>query len=885
MELDAATEVAICTELDAATVAAIRQAEEEDSDAQSEALAAFMVTCPDLDGEALLVAFESHLDAEATAMRSMKKNQPRAGPSTLPPPCCPKRSRTVELLVTETRVCEAFTSFPPIILLHNLVDYIEDHPITPDDIRRATMTLNAPDQAARVNTPQQAVHEEIEAEREYSAEGWRLRQRSVDDVHAFRRRAAREQRWMGALKWAANRRQQQAEHDWCMVEWEETIRRHERTQRCTKKVKKERQAAREEAATAAEATELSGHSVGAAPVLSVEEEDEAMEDVGPMAGAPVLSVEEEDVGVNAGTGATAGAVDGETDNTEKEENEVQGEEVNDMGAAPAPPDVEEDSLMKTVEMTENAADNDMEGGEVQEGEVQGEVMEDNRAQDGAPSGYARGDESDLTPLESDDAGMAGVGESVSHAQVLRPRKRVSDTTAEFQQWPSWLEAFFSLKINQHLPNFPALWTGDDHDRWAKFCGTLYIQHDHITGAPIVWLVSNKIKMLLGRMERAARVREWEACEGVADDSVCQHFEAVYNQAIVEIVDAAFEAVEMDLLLSQLFTAVEKNAACASILDSLEQGVQVNVSQRQVNRLALELEEEMRRSDEICDAMNAYRDSFGVEEMTVEEIHWLFVDIPIGRAVYTQFAASENGRQYGSVIPAHEVHNGDLEEEGEQGLSTDKGGPSLLALAGVLYIRSLPSPSPISSFITQSANIRYWQIPTRRPDSFVEYITQAPSACPRHHYLRFWALNSEATRKKFSGPEGWKMDAKRKHGAFLLFCLHKFVALPEMPAGDPMIITSHAVLPMSGMHSEDQADAGMAPARPGQCKKIPRRIAELEEITTNLKLHTNYRFLNYSQITNLLNNEDYKLRKLRLKVSDFAIFTEVQDSFYVASAQT
>jgi hypothetical protein len=118
---------------------------------------------------------------------------------------------------------------------------------------------------------------------------------------------------------------------------------------------------------------------------------------------------------------TAGGGEDETDGAEKEECGVQCEEVNEMGAAPAPPEVEEDSPMRMIEATGNAADDEME-----EGEVQGEeVMEDDGVQNGAASGYARGDESDLTPPESDNVGVAGVAESVSHARVLQPRKRVS----------------------------------------------------------------------------------------------------------------------------------------------------------------------------------------------------------------------------------------------------------------------------------------------------------------------------------------------------------------------------------------------------------------------------------------------------------------------------
>jgi hypothetical protein len=172
------------------------------------------------------------------------------------------------------------------------------------------------------------------------------------------------------------------------------------------------------------------------------------------------------------------------------------------------------------------------------------------------------------------------------------------------------------------------------------------------------------------MEREARVRAWEACEGIADHSFRQHFEAAYRQAMVELVDAAFESVEVDVLLGQLFTAVENNAACAAILDRLEQDLQVQFKRPEINRRATDLAEEMRRSHEICDAMDAYRDSLGVEEMTVEEIHRLFVDVPIGRAVYIQFAASEDGRRYGNAIPAHEE---DSEEDGEQSTSADEGG--------------------------------------------------------------------------------------------------------------------------------------------------------------------------------------------------------------------
>ncbi|KAF8191392.1 hypothetical protein K438DRAFT_1830440 [Mycena galopus ATCC 62051] len=51
----------------------------------------------------------------------------------------------------------------------------------------------------------------------------------------------------------------------------------------------------------------------------------------------------------------------------------------------------------------------------------------------------------------------------------------------------------------------------------------------------------------------------------------------------------------------------------------------------------------------------------------------------------------------------------------------------------------------------------------------------------------------------------------------------------------------------------------------QCKKTPARILELRDLATNAKPHTNYRFLNYQQLAQLVTDKDSELRKLRTHV--------------------
>lgn len=51
----------------------------------------------------------------------------------------------------------------------------------------------------------------------------------------------------------------------------------------------------------------------------------------------------------------------------------------------------------------------------------------------------------------------------------------------------------------------------------------------------------------------------------------------------------------------------------------------------------------------------------------------------------------------------------------------------------------------------------------------------------------------------------------------------------------------------------------------ECSKIPRRLLELEELASGEKPHTNYRFLNYLQLTQRLTDKDAELRRWRLKV--------------------
>ncbi|KAK7029259.1 hypothetical protein R3P38DRAFT_2524700, partial [Favolaschia claudopus] len=54
----------------------------------------------------------------------------------------------------------------------------------------------------------------------------------------------------------------------------------------------------------------------------------------------------------------------------------------------------------------------------------------------------------------------------------------------------------------------------------------------------------------------------------------------------------------------------------------------------------------------------------------------------------------------------------------------------------------------------------------------------------------------------------------------------------------------------------------------ECKIILRRIGELAAIATEPKPHTNYRFLNYAQVTDVAVSKESELRKLRLKYSRF-----------------
>ncbi|KAJ7502218.1 hypothetical protein B0H11DRAFT_1989903, partial [Mycena galericulata] len=63
----------------------------------------------------------------------------------------------------------------------------------------------------------------------------------------------------------------------------------------------------------------------------------------------------------------------------------------------------------------------------------------------------------------------------------------------------------------------------------------------------------------------------------------------------------------------------------------------------------------------------------------------------------------------------------------------------------------------------------------------------------------------------------------------------------------------------------------------ECGKIPRRLLELEDLATYTKPHTNYRFLNYQQLTQLLTDKDSELRRWRLKVlaeSDYPRLTQL-----------
>jgi hypothetical protein len=51
----------------------------------------------------------------------------------------------------------------------------------------------------------------------------------------------------------------------------------------------------------------------------------------------------------------------------------------------------------------------------------------------------------------------------------------------------------------------------------------------------------------------------------------------------------------------------------------------------------------------------------------------------------------------------------------------------------------------------------------------------------------------------------------------------------------------------------------------KCAKIPQRLLELKDLAMNTKPHTNFRFLNYQQLTQLVKDKEFDLRKLRTKV--------------------
>ncbi|KAJ7046130.1 hypothetical protein C8F04DRAFT_1206173 [Mycena alexandri] len=55
----------------------------------------------------------------------------------------------------------------------------------------------------------------------------------------------------------------------------------------------------------------------------------------------------------------------------------------------------------------------------------------------------------------------------------------------------------------------------------------------------------------------------------------------------------------------------------------------------------------------------------------------------------------------------------------------------------------------------------------------------------------------------------------------------------------------------------------------ECQKIPRRIGELKDLATNPKPHTSHRFLNYGQLTIMVEDKDSEVRKLRLRCANLA----------------
>ncbi|KAJ7079353.1 hypothetical protein C8R44DRAFT_754678 [Mycena epipterygia] len=55
----------------------------------------------------------------------------------------------------------------------------------------------------------------------------------------------------------------------------------------------------------------------------------------------------------------------------------------------------------------------------------------------------------------------------------------------------------------------------------------------------------------------------------------------------------------------------------------------------------------------------------------------------------------------------------------------------------------------------------------------------------------------------------------------------------------------------------------------KCTKIPWRLLELEDLATNTRPHTNYHYLNYQQIMQLLTDKDSELRRWCLKCTNLA----------------
>ncbi|KAJ7459360.1 hypothetical protein FB451DRAFT_1182384 [Mycena latifolia] len=243
----------------------------------------------------------------------------------------------------------------------------------------------------------------------------------------------------------------------------------------------------------------------------------------------------------------------------------------------------------------------------------------------------------------------------------------------FPEWQALLDEF--LASNNDLPDFPALWSSHVHPRWIAFCLRKLgpaarrgwdLHHCHVTGALLGW-VSRQRNMDLGCMEREGRVRAWDACEGAEPDSFRALFETAYRAAIVELVDAAFKANEPDDEFSTLFDAVKADHTCSALLKRIERSVRRTADAEALDILVPLLEETMRTTPKIVEAIRAYVRALGVHEFLESQIHRLCVNGDAGTrssGMYIQFPVSTDGCRYGNAVPVHEEDDVKGEGEGE-----------------------------------------------------------------------------------------------------------------------------------------------------------------------------------------------------------------------------